>query len=142
METCTKYCSRISSVEGVGRMCSFSGLVGKETVEKIQIVKKCLKVAQDRQKSYVDKHHGEMEYEVSDKVFLKVSPWKGILRFGNDINLNHFIREPEVEISEELTYMEEPTEILDRNVRKLRNKEIPMESEIDSSLSKGGDLGG
>ncbi|KAL0433483.1 UNVERIFIED_CONTAM: hypothetical protein Slati_2682600 [Sesamum latifolium] len=54
----------------------------QETVKKIQIVKKCLKAAQDRQKSYVDKHRREMEYEVGDKVFLKVSPWKGILRFG------------------------------------------------------------
>ncbi|KAL0405890.1 UNVERIFIED_CONTAM: Transposon Tf2-12 polyprotein [Sesamum latifolium] len=54
----------------------------QKTVEKIQIVKKCLKAAQDRQKSYVDKHRREMEYEVGDKVFLKVSPWKGILRFG------------------------------------------------------------
>ncbi|KAL0402553.1 UNVERIFIED_CONTAM: Transposon Tf2-11 polyprotein, partial [Sesamum latifolium] len=43
----------------------------QETVKKIQIVKKCLKAAQDRQKSYVDKHRREMEYEVGDKVFLK-----------------------------------------------------------------------
>ncbi|KAL0315064.1 UNVERIFIED_CONTAM: Transposon Tf2-11 polyprotein [Sesamum calycinum] len=43
----------------------------RETMEKIQIVKKCLKAAQDRQKSYVDKHRREMEYEVGDKVFLK-----------------------------------------------------------------------
>ncbi|KAL0411711.1 UNVERIFIED_CONTAM: putative mitochondrial protein [Sesamum latifolium] len=39
---------------------------------------------------------------------------------------SHVIREPEIEISEELTYVEEPTEILDRSIRKLRNKEIPM----------------
>ncbi|KAL0292520.1 UNVERIFIED_CONTAM: Retrovirus-related Pol polyprotein from transposon [Sesamum radiatum] len=39
---------------------------------------------------------------------------------------SHVLREPEIEISEELTYVEEPTEILDRSVRKLRNKEIPM----------------
>ncbi|KAL0420772.1 UNVERIFIED_CONTAM: Transposon Tf2-11 polyprotein, partial [Sesamum latifolium] len=39
---------------------------------------------------------------------------------------SHVIREPEIEISEKLTYVEEPTEILDRSIRKLRNKEIPM----------------
>ncbi|KAK4395968.1 Retrovirus-related Pol polyprotein from transposon.6 [Sesamum angolense] len=39
---------------------------------------------------------------------------------------NYIIREPEIEITEELTYVEEPTEILDRSVRKLRNKEISM----------------
>ncbi|KAL0367232.1 UNVERIFIED_CONTAM: RNA-directed DNA polymerase, partial [Sesamum radiatum] len=52
-----------------------------ETVEKIHVVKKCLKAAQDRQKSYIDKHRKEMEYEVGEKVFLKVSPWRRILRF-------------------------------------------------------------
>ncbi|KAL0329277.1 UNVERIFIED_CONTAM: Transposon Ty3-G Gag-Pol polyprotein [Sesamum radiatum] len=53
----------------------------EETMEKIQIVKRCLKAGEDRHKSYVDKHRREIEYEVGDKVFLKVSPWKGILRF-------------------------------------------------------------
>ena len=36
------------------------------------------------------------------------------------------IQEPEIEISEDLTYQEQPIEILDRMVRKLKNKEIPM----------------
>ena len=39
---------------------------------------------------------------------------------------SHVIQEPEVEISEDLTYQEQPIKILDRMVRKLRNKEIPM----------------
>ncbi|KAK4390416.1 Retrovirus-related Pol polyprotein from transposon.6 [Sesamum angolense] len=51
----------------------------QEKVKKIQIVKKYLKAAQDRQKSYADKHRREMEYEMDDKIFLKVSPRKGIL---------------------------------------------------------------
>ncbi|KAL0448840.1 UNVERIFIED_CONTAM: Transposon Ty3-G Gag-Pol polyprotein [Sesamum latifolium] len=46
----------------------------QEMVEKIKIVKKCLKAAQDRWKSYADKHRKEMEYEIGDKVFLNVSP--------------------------------------------------------------------
>ncbi|KAL0288539.1 UNVERIFIED_CONTAM: RNA-directed DNA polymerase [Sesamum calycinum] len=54
----------------------------QQMVDKIQTVKKYLKVAQDRQKSYVDKHCREMEYEVGEKVVLKVSPWRGILRFN------------------------------------------------------------
>ena len=41
-----------------------------------------MKAAQDRQKSYADLHKRDIEYVVGDKVFLKVSPWKGILRFG------------------------------------------------------------
>ncbi|KAJ8750345.1 hypothetical protein K2173_014260 [Erythroxylum novogranatense] len=52
------------------------------TVEKVNLVKQRLKAAQDRMKSYVDAHRKEMEYEVGEKVFLKMSPWKGVLRFG------------------------------------------------------------
>ncbi|KAL0329358.1 UNVERIFIED_CONTAM: hypothetical protein Sradi_4922500 [Sesamum radiatum] len=48
----------------------------QQTVDKIQTVKKYLKAAQDRQKSYVDKHRREMEYKIREKVFLKVSPWR------------------------------------------------------------------
>ena len=39
---------------------------------------------------------------------------------------SHVIQEPEIAMSEDLTYQEQPVEILDRMVRKLRNKEIPM----------------
>ncbi|KAL0439630.1 UNVERIFIED_CONTAM: Transposon Ty3-I Gag-Pol polyprotein [Sesamum latifolium] len=60
----------------------------QETVDKIQTVKQCLKAAQDRQKSYIDKHRREMEYEVGEKVFLRVSPWRGILRFGKKEKLS------------------------------------------------------
>ena len=47
-------------VEGL-RQIEGPDLVQK-TVEKVQVVKKCLKAAQDHQKSYADKHHREMEY--------------------------------------------------------------------------------
>ncbi|KAJ0081607.1 hypothetical protein Patl1_12146 [Pistacia atlantica] len=54
----------------------------QDTNEKINIIKARLKAAQDRQKSYADKRRRELEFQVGDKVFLKVSPWKGVLRFG------------------------------------------------------------
>ena len=60
----------------------------QETVEKVQVVKKCLKAAQDCQKSYADRHYREMKYNIGEKVFLKVSPWKGILRFGKHKKLS------------------------------------------------------
>ncbi|KAL0340400.1 UNVERIFIED_CONTAM: hypothetical protein Sradi_4556800 [Sesamum radiatum] len=60
----------------------------QEMVEKIQIVQKCLKAAQDRQKSYAGKHRMKMEYGIGVKVFLKVSPWNGILRFGKQEKLS------------------------------------------------------
>ena len=54
----------------------------KDTEEKVQVIRKRLKVASDRQKSYADLKRRDIEYEVGDKVFLKVSSWKKILQFG------------------------------------------------------------
>ena len=53
-----------------------------KTRDKVKVIRSKLKAAQDRQKSYVDQHRREMEYNVGDKVFLRVSPWKRVLRFG------------------------------------------------------------
>ena len=54
----------------------------KDTEEKVQIIQQRLKAASDRQRSYANLKRKDIEYEVGDKVFLKVSPWKKILRFG------------------------------------------------------------
>ncbi|KAG8501022.1 hypothetical protein CXB51_003082 [Gossypium anomalum] len=54
----------------------------KETEDKVKIIRDYLKAASDRQKSYADLKRKEIEYQVGDKVFLKVSPWKKVLRFG------------------------------------------------------------
>ena len=45
------------------------------TVDKVNVIKNRLKAVQDRQKSCADQHRKEMEFEIGDKVFLKVSPW-------------------------------------------------------------------
>ena len=55
----------------------------KETEEKVRIIKQRLKASSDKQKLYADLKRKDIEYEVEDKVFLKVSPWRKILRFGN-----------------------------------------------------------
>ncbi|GKC39869.1 hypothetical protein Tco_1052253 [Tanacetum coccineum] len=47
-----------------------------------------MQAAQDRQKSYADRKRKPMEYEVGDRVMLKVSPWKGVVRFGKRGKLN------------------------------------------------------
>ncbi|XP_071741250.1 uncharacterized protein [Rutidosis leptorrhynchoides] len=52
------------------------------TNEKVAIATNRLKEAQSRQKVYADKHRRSLEFVVGDKVFLKVSPWKGIRCFG------------------------------------------------------------
>ncbi|GJY95973.1 putative reverse transcriptase domain-containing protein [Tanacetum coccineum] len=54
----------------------------QETTEKISQIKDRLKAARDRQKSYVDKRRKPLEFSVGDYVLLKVSPWKGVVRFG------------------------------------------------------------
>ena len=48
------------------------------TVEKVSLGKKRLKVAQSRQKSYTDNRRLDLEFEVGDHIFLKVSPMKSI----------------------------------------------------------------
>ncbi|GJZ20559.1 hypothetical protein Tco_0557149 [Tanacetum coccineum] len=54
----------------------------QETTKKISQIKDRLKVARDRQKSYADKRRKPLEFSVGDYVLLKVSPWKGVVRFG------------------------------------------------------------
>ncbi|GJX87261.1 putative reverse transcriptase domain-containing protein [Tanacetum coccineum] len=54
----------------------------QETTKKISQIKDRLKVAHDRQKSYADKRRKPLEFSVGDYVLLKVSPWKGVVRFG------------------------------------------------------------
>nr|GEW25844.1 putative reverse transcriptase domain-containing protein [Tanacetum cinerariifolium] len=54
----------------------------QDTTEKISQIKDRLKAVHDRQKSYADKRRKPLEFSVGDYVFLKVSPWKGVVRFG------------------------------------------------------------
>ena len=54
----------------------------KDMEEKVRIIQQRLKAVSDRQKSYANLKRKDIEYEVGDKVFLKVSSWRKILRFG------------------------------------------------------------
>ncbi|GJY28199.1 putative reverse transcriptase domain-containing protein [Tanacetum coccineum] len=54
----------------------------RETTEKIIQIKNRLLTARSRQKSYADVRRKPMEFNVGDMVMLKVSPWKGVIRFG------------------------------------------------------------
>ena len=53
----------------------------KDTKAKVQVIWQRLKAAGDRQKAYADFKRKDIEYEMADKVFLKVSPWRKVLRF-------------------------------------------------------------
>ncbi|XP_019257870.1 PREDICTED: uncharacterized protein LOC109236107 [Nicotiana attenuata] len=50
--------------------------------DKVQLIRQRLLIAQSRQKSYSDKRRRDLEFTIGDKVFLRVSPMKGVMRFG------------------------------------------------------------
>ncbi|KAK6139125.1 hypothetical protein DH2020_027133 [Rehmannia glutinosa] len=51
-------------------------------MEKVKLIKERIRTAQSYQKSYADKRRKDLEFEVLDRVFLKVAPLKGMVRFG------------------------------------------------------------
>ncbi|KAK8501442.1 hypothetical protein V6N12_016920 [Hibiscus sabdariffa] len=123
-------------------------------------------------KAYADTKRRDIQYEVVDKVFVKVSPWKKVLRFGKKGKLSpryicpfeilkiigpmayqltlplefdkihnvfhvlmlrryrsdpsHILEPEEVELNHDLSYEEEPIQILDREIKRLRNKNIAL----------------
>nr|GEZ72771.1 putative reverse transcriptase domain-containing protein [Tanacetum cinerariifolium] len=139
----------------------------QKTTEKIIEIKQRLQAARDRQKSYADVRCKPLEFQVGDKVMLKVSPWKGVVRFGKRGKLNpHYIGpfkvlakvgtityrlelpkqlsrvhstfrvsnlkkclsdEPlvipldELHIDDKLRFVEEPAEIMDQEIKRLKN---------------------
>ncbi|KAJ8749272.1 hypothetical protein K2173_018752 [Erythroxylum novogranatense] len=125
----------------------------KDTEVKIQIIQKRLKASSDRQKSYADLKRKDIEFQVGDKVFLKVSPWKHILRFRKKGKLSpRFIGPYEIlkrvglvayqlalpgelarlhdvfHVQQDLSYEEGPISILAREVKQLRNKTVPLKA--------------
>ncbi|GJS16066.1 putative reverse transcriptase domain-containing protein [Tanacetum coccineum] len=66
--------------------------------------------ARDRQKSYADVRRKPLEFQVGDMVILKVSPWKGVIRFGKQDDKLHFV--------------EEPMEIMDREFKRLKQSSV------------------
>ncbi|GKB01637.1 hypothetical protein Tco_0829681, partial [Tanacetum coccineum] len=69
------------------RCAPFEPLYGRKCIRQLrglilEKIKDRLKVARDRQKSYADKRRKPLEFSIGDYVLLKVSPWKGVVRFG------------------------------------------------------------
>nr|GEW36365.1 putative reverse transcriptase domain-containing protein [Tanacetum cinerariifolium] len=73
-----------------------SSLIGpeliQETTDKVVLMKEKLKAVRDRQKSYVDNRRKSLEFEVGDRVMLKVSHWKGVIRFGRKEIMDHEVK--------------------------------------------------
>nr|GEU85971.1 putative reverse transcriptase domain-containing protein [Tanacetum cinerariifolium] len=144
----------------------------QETMEKIILIKQRIQAAQDRQKSYIDQKRKPMEFEVGDRVMLKVSPRKVVVRFikrgklnpryigpfkvlakvGNvayrlelpqELSRVHhtfhvsnlkkcYADEPlampleGVHIDDTLQFVEEPVEITEREIKRLKRSRIPL----------------
>ncbi|GJR28724.1 putative nucleotidyltransferase, ribonuclease H [Tanacetum coccineum] len=78
------------------------------TNEKVAVAKEKLKEARSRQKSYADKHRRDLEFQVGDRVFLKVSPFRGVKRFGIKGKLSpRFIGPEGCDIQEELKFWDQ-----------------------------------
>nr|GEX87256.1 putative reverse transcriptase domain, ribonuclease H-like domain, aspartic peptidase domain protein [Tanacetum cinerariifolium] len=106
-----------------------------ETVGKIVQIKQRIQATRDRQKSNADVRFKPLEFQVGDRVMLKVLPWKGVVHFGKRGKLNpRYIRpfkvlakkclsdEPlaisldEVHIDDKLRFIEELVEVMDHYV--------------------------
>ena len=66
----------------VGESSLFGPDIVRKTIEKIQLIRERLRRAQSRPKSYADRQRRPLEFQEGDYVFLKVSPKKGVFRFG------------------------------------------------------------
>ena len=75
-------CRTLICWEEVGEMKLLGPKMVQLTIDKVRVIKKRMKEAQDRQKSYANSRRRPLEFQVGDKVFLKVAPWKDIIRFG------------------------------------------------------------
>nr|GFA23779.1 putative reverse transcriptase domain-containing protein [Tanacetum cinerariifolium] len=117
----------------------------QETTEKVIQIKQRMQVARDRQKSYADLKRKPMEFQVRDWVMLKVLPWKGVVRLGKRGKLNPkyvgpfkvlekrcYSDEPlavpleGLHIDDKLHFVEEPIEIMEREIKRLKRIRIPL----------------
>nr|GEW48411.1 putative reverse transcriptase domain-containing protein [Tanacetum cinerariifolium] len=144
----------------------------QETTEKIILIKQRIQAAQDRKKSYADQKRKPMKFEVRDRVMLKVSPWKGVVRFikrgklnpryigpfkvlarvgdvayrlelPRELSIVHHtfhVSDPKkcyadeplamplevVHIDDTLQFIEEPVEIMEREIKRLKRSWIPL----------------
>ncbi|GJY27322.1 putative reverse transcriptase domain-containing protein [Tanacetum coccineum] len=112
-----------------------------ETTEKIVQIKSMIQAARDRKKSYTDLKRKPMDFQVGDRVMLKVLPWKGVVRFGKRGKLNPRYIGPfkkclsdeslvimldGLRIDDKLHFVKEPVEIMDREIKRLKRSRIPI----------------
>nr|GEY15937.1 putative reverse transcriptase domain, ribonuclease H-like domain, aspartic peptidase domain protein [Tanacetum cinerariifolium] len=120
----------------------------RETTKKIVQIKNQLLTARSRPKSFTDVRRKPMEFEVGDMVMLKVSPWKGVIRFRkrelpkklcgihNTFHVSNIKKCPadenlvipleEIQLDDKLHFIKELVEIIDREVKQLKQSRIPI----------------
>ncbi|GKA35552.1 putative reverse transcriptase domain-containing protein [Tanacetum coccineum] len=118
---------------------------GTKTTEKIVLIKQRIQAAQDRQKSYTDLKRKPIEFKVGDMVMLKVSPWKGVVRFELPQELSRvhhtfhvsnmkkcYADEPiampleGIHVDDKLQFVEEPVKIMEWEIKRLKRSRIPL----------------
>ncbi|XP_052485168.1 uncharacterized protein LOC128040457 [Gossypium raimondii] len=113
-----------------------------DTDDKVRLIRDRLNVALDRQKSYADLKHREIEYSMGDFIFLKVSPWKKLEQLLELDQIHdvfhvsmlrryrfdpmHIVPVEEIEVRSDLTFKEKLVQILERDAKVLRRKSIPL----------------
>ncbi|GJT34535.1 putative reverse transcriptase domain-containing protein [Tanacetum coccineum] len=94
-----------------------------ETTEKINQIKRRIQAAQDQQKSYANIRRKPMVFQVGDMVMLKVSPWKGVKCLSDE---SLMILLEELRVDDKLYFVEEPVEVMDREIKQLKRSRIPI----------------
>nr|XP_033516647.1 uncharacterized protein LOC117280998 [Nicotiana tomentosiformis] len=108
----------------------YEALYGRNCVLLSDGLKLRLLTAQSRQKYYADKRRRDLVFTIGDKVFLQVSPMKGVMRFGKRVfhvsmlrkyisGSSQVLEALTTPLDKMLSYKEEPMAIVDRQLRKL-----------------------
>nr|GEU60326.1 putative reverse transcriptase domain-containing protein [Tanacetum cinerariifolium] len=99
-----------------------------ETTEKIVKIKQRIQAARDCQKSYADVRRKPLEFQVGDRVMLKVSPWKGVEVEPKKCLYDEplAISLDEIHIDDKLHFIEDSIKIMDREVKQLKQSRIPI----------------
>ncbi|XP_074283513.1 uncharacterized protein LOC141608060 [Silene latifolia] len=98
----------------------------QDMVEQVKLIRKKMKAAKDRQKSYAVLHRRDIEFQVGDKVLLKVSPMREYDAVWYVSDPSHVLEVEHIELDESLSYLKVRKEILDRKVRKTRTGETVL----------------
>ncbi|GKE86921.1 hypothetical protein Tco_1560663 [Tanacetum coccineum] len=96
----------------------------QETTEKIVQIKNRLLTARSRQKGYADVRRKPMEFQVGDMGIHKVFHVSNLKKCLADENL--VIPLEEIQLDEKLHFIEEPVEIMDREVKQHKQSQIPI----------------